>query len=162
MAKMAQQRAVRRSRSRCTLSPSARSIVTIPFWCPVVTDSFALDSRSNANPFSGSCARVTIASSSSSSSTISRRFADSAAGKARMPAASSSLGRVRVREQLKHSVPSKRVSQVQADSSRLLHHHQTSPSASTYLPCSSTGTIARSSREKPSRVPQETHVEFSK
>src|SRR3954447_7143697 len=76
--------------------------------------------------------------------------------------ASSSWGRLRVSPQLKHSPPSLSVSQVQPDSVRLRHRNHSKPSASTYRPFSSTGTIARSERENPSRLPHDTQREFSK
>ena len=75
---------------------------------------------------------------------------------------SSSAGLVRVRSQPEHWPPSTGASQVQPERLRLRHTCQTRPAASTYVPSWPTGTISRSSREKPSAVPQETQTEFSK
>ena len=80
----------------------------------------------------------------------------------RQPDGVAVAGRVRVRSQLEHWPPSTAASQVHPDRLRLRQTCQTSPAASTYAPSSPTGTISRSSREKPSAVPQETQREFSK
>ena len=133
-----------------------------PLACPITTFSSTLLSRSKARPFSGSSCLPTTGNPSASSSTTRWRFARSAAGKLARPTASSSCGRVRVRSQLEHCPPSVSVSQVQPERVRLRHTYHSRPSASTYCPFSSTGTIARSARENPSREPQDTQREFSK
>ena len=132
----------------------------------MTTFSDTLERRSKASPLTGSpplAGSLPITCRPSvSSSKITRRLAFSATGKLDKPAASLSLGRVRVRSQAKHCPPSRAANQVQPERLRLRHTCHTRPAESTYRPVASTGTIARSPRENPRLDLHETHSEFSK
>ncbi len=140
------------------ISPSSWPITT--FSPPSMVG--ALESRSKARPFSGSTSLPTTGKPSTSSWRTRCRLACSASRYWTITVTSSTAGRVRVRSHTEHCSPSTRASQVQPERLRLAHTHHTSPLASTYLPLLVTGTIACSSREKPSAVPQDTQTEFSK